>query len=358
MKSVLSEAILSKSEILSIFKTAEYISQSKGRSIFGKEQKPVSARNMNHMWVSEYRSSNDSNDIRSLLKDNGFNNNKIKKIFSETGTDENGADVDDNVLELAANITKQGLRMHVVQWLNRNGNEIMKTLSESKILSEQTLSDKQIKQLLTRVAELPDPEPEPPKNEDVKEWGKYIKEHAKSKAERIYFVNKVIDALSNEVSIPTLIENANLNPESLNDGRVVTFETFRKCQKLLKECSLTWNDFLTRPYKVAGYIKFKPAVFMRQSLSENELGRKYKANMKINEILLAVDEDILSKNQLNKVMNMLVSKTDARAARIKNDILAKWRGGDKLISTLEPSFKELGLNIRDTLKEIAESESK
>lgn len=257
------------------------------KQMFGSDE-AISADELEQKWKSEYQMSTDSDDIALLLKDVGFTGMQISKILKNADIDVEDDDANTNVVAVADKIKELGLQKPVSQWIERNYKQLNKMLPEC-VLVEKKLTDKEVKALFQKVAKLKikdEESAEESMTEAVHRWSTKIIETATNRAERIMLANRALNMLSNSfglddwVTTSTKVLQAIEAPgrvtETLNDGRVVSMEHFEIYKQLIEECELHWNDFLTSPVKIAGLIKFKPAMYVRQSLQENNLGRKRK----------------------------------------------------------------------------------
>lgn len=253
----------------------------------------VSAEDLTRLWKEKYNSSTDTDDINALLLDAGFSRIQIKLIFRKADVSTQ-SDSDMDVSGLARKAKELGLAEPLLKWINRNERKISANLKEGTVV-EQKLSDKQIKAIFQGIVKTPketdEPEPQPEETgnlnpeESIQIWANKINEST-NRAEKIMLANKAIDVLSLVYGtsrwaiagriVLEAIDHKDFIVESLNDGRVFDEDLFVMCGHLIESCDLSWEDFLTRPVKIAGYFKMVPIVLRRLGLSESNLGRKRK----------------------------------------------------------------------------------
>ena len=262
-------------------------------------QDVLSPKDIEQTWIRSGKPK-DAKSVKALLKKSfSFSNSDIRKIFSSSARSSNPA-----VNDMVSYVKNNSLEKEVLSMLDQMG--IKKSLSsrimgESVFEADEMIADRDIKDIIDKLVNVhgtPD-DIESQDDAEVEDfnqnervtttaesvilWSNIICNYPHE--EKMMAVNEAINFVSNAYGINkwlyinkkviSLLESREykLN-ESLNDGRVMDEKLFRFCQELLKECDLTWNDFLTRPVKVAGYFKFKPVIFQRKSLLEDALGRK------------------------------------------------------------------------------------
>lgn len=232
----------------------------KGQLGIGGGRGEVSVDDLMSAWKTKYHSSQDAKDIIQLLRDFNFSRAETYRIFKSANVDPDEF-YNENIIDIVDKLKELKIDKVALSWLERNYNNIKRSLPESTQIVETRLSDKDILDIFMKISQEDTNE-----STQFEEAIKYINESS-NKAERIVRAYKMIEYVSNGVSDTITEYAARINSKiSLNDGRVITEDTFNALSIILENTGLDWIDFLTIPTKKGEYYTFTPLLFTKEKL--------------------------------------------------------------------------------------------